>query len=158
MQHAPIILPDGAARVLVCIDSVCDAELHGRWYNPYRLNGQPFENVVGLLGGLERLYNTLMFPQSTVQLRCLGRSSRPQPSERKEVIRYMDDKSINAERGEKATFVVQIQFRQNATWQGTVTWAEKNSTCHFRSALELLKLMDESLQQETQPEEEKAAW
>ena len=44
--------------------------------------------------------------------------------------------------GEKATFVVRIQYRQNATWQGQVTWAEKNKTMSFRSALELLKLID----------------
>ena len=57
----------------------------------------------------------------------------------------MSDEIFKEKRGEKATFVVQVQFRQNATWQGTVTWAEKNETRHFRSTLELIRLMDESL-------------
>ena len=45
----------------------------------------------------------------------------------------------------KANFVVHVQFRQNATWQGTVQWLDKNKIQQFRSALELLKLMDEAL-------------
>ena len=49
------------------------------------------------------------------------------------------------------TFLVQIRNTQNATWQGTVTWAEKNETRHFRSTLELLRLMDQSLGEQQDP-------
>ncbi len=45
---------------------------------------------------------------------------------------------------EKGTFLVRIQFRQKETWQGQVTWAEENKTVSFRSALELLRLLDEA--------------
>ena len=54
----------------------------------------------------------------------------------------MKEETMNKHQGEKATFVVRIQYRQNASWQGQVTWAEKNKTVPFRSALELLKLID----------------
>lgn len=50
---------------------------------------------------------------------------------------------------ERATFMVRIQYRQNATWQGQVTWAEKQQTMLFRSALELLKLMDSTVSVDT---------
>lgn len=50
------------------------------------------------------------------------------------------------------TFVVQIMDSQNATWQGTVTWTEGRQTKPFRSALELLKLIDSSLNEHTQQE------
>jgi hypothetical protein len=39
---------------------------------------------------------------------------------------------------------VHIKFRQNASWQGSITWVEKEKTQNFRSALEMLKLMDEA--------------
>ena len=39
----------------------------------------------------------------------------------------------------------QVRYRQNATWQGDVIWAEKNERQSFRSALELLKLIDSAL-------------
>lgn len=47
--------------------------------------------------------------------------------------------------GEKNTFVIQVRCQQNATWQGSVHWVENEQTQHFRSALELIRLMDEAL-------------
>ena len=38
---------------------------------------------------------------------------------------------------------------ENETWQGKVIWAEKNRAQYFRSSLELLKLMDRALLDET---------
>lgn len=38
--------------------------------------------------------------------------------------------------------MIQILDRQNATWQGTVTWTDTGRKATFRSALELLKLID----------------
>ena len=29
-------------------------------------------------------------------------------------------------RGKKGTFVVHVRYKENATWQGEVVWAEKN--------------------------------
>ena len=51
----------------------------------------------------------------------------------------------NEQEKHKGTFVVKILDRQNATWQGTVTWIEEQKTQCFRSALELLKLIDGAL-------------
>lgn len=48
----------------------------------------------------------------------------------------------------RETFVVQIIDAQNATWQGTVTWAESRKTQPFRSALELIKLIDSALKEQ----------
>ena len=38
-----------------------------------------------------------------------------------------------------------FKYRENATWQGKVIWAEKNKEQYFRSALELLKMMEDAL-------------
>ncbi|NBK91634.1 hypothetical protein D5278_06500 [bacterium 1XD21-13] len=54
----------------------------------------------------------------------------------------MSKEDLEQKRGGKATFLVRVQYRQRATWQGQVTWLEKNRTVSFRSALELLKLID----------------
>jgi hypothetical protein len=45
----------------------------------------------------------------------------------------------------KETFIVKVEYCQNETWQGLVIWAEENKTVRFRSALELMKLMDEAM-------------
>ena len=39
-----------------------------------------------------------------------------------------------------------VQHLDNATWQGEVVWADQNRTQKFRSALELMKLMDSALE------------
>lgn len=48
----------------------------------------------------------------------------------------------------KKVFVVNIMDQQNATWQGTVTWTDGQKTAPFRSALELLHLIDSSLEEQ----------
>ena len=44
--------------------------------------------------------------------------------------------------GNKGTFIVKIDRCQNETWQGRVVWADENKTEYFRSALELMQLID----------------
>jgi len=55
----------------------------------------------------------------------------------------------------KCTFEISVKFKQNATWQGQILWAEKNLKQNFRSVLEMLKLMDEAL---TEGEEKAVIW
>ena len=54
--------------------------------------------------------------------------------------------------GRRETFVVQVLNTQNASWQGTVTWTDGGKTQSFRSALELIKLIDSALEEEMTPE------
>ena len=50
-------------------------------------------------------------------------------------------------KGELGTFIVKIQYTEHSTWQGSITWVEEDKTQNFRSALELLKMIDEALDQ-----------
>ncbi len=45
----------------------------------------------------------------------------------------------------KGTFIIEINHTDNATWQGKITWADENRQEHFRSALELIKMIDGAL-------------
>ena len=45
----------------------------------------------------------------------------------------------------KGTFIVKIEHCNNESWQGEVVWADEEKREKFRSALELLKLMDEAV-------------
>lgn len=47
--------------------------------------------------------------------------------------------------GVRSTFTIQIQFQQNATWQGSIAWVEGGKSQRFRSELEMLKLMMEAV-------------
>ncbi|WP_243125298.1 hypothetical protein [Clostridium transplantifaecale] len=63
-----------------------------------------------------------------------------------------DTKEMIKHEGMKATFVVNVIFRQHASWQGKVSWVEGKKTSYFRSALELIKLMDSTME-ESEPKE-----
>lgn len=43
-------------------------------------------------------------------------------------------------------FLITIHHQQNQSWQGTIQWLDTQKTCHFRSELELLSLMQEAVQ------------
>ena len=45
----------------------------------------------------------------------------------------------------KQTFVVEVIDQQNASWQGTVNWINTGKKENFRSALELIRLIDSAL-------------
>ena len=47
--------------------------------------------------------------------------------------------------GKLATFALRILFRQNASWQGSVTWLEGGQEQSFRSVLELVMLFSNAL-------------
>lgn len=45
----------------------------------------------------------------------------------------------------ESTFLLKIKYQENATWQGSVLWVNGNAEKPFRSALELIKLIDSAL-------------
>ena len=53
--------------------------------------------------------------------------------------------SMCDDREDTAVFRIQILFRENCTWQGNLIWQNEDQETVFRSALELLQLLDEIL-------------
>jgi len=51
-----------------------------------------------------------------------------------------------------SSFEVKVCFMQNATWQGKIQWIEQKQNQTFRSALEMLTLMDEALSEKEHAE------
>ena len=84
---------------------------------------------------MEDLLDGMQFPQSFTAVRSFSdpplRTGRPPGADMRE--------------GRCATFAVRVLFRQNASWQGSVSWLEGSREESFRSALELAFLMDSAL-------------
>ncbi len=53
------------------------------------------------------------------------------------------------------SFVVEVKSVENSSWQGTVSWVEGRKKEYFRSALELIRLMDSTLPNEGEKRFEK---
>lgn len=60
------------------------------------------------------------------------------------VMETFDD--VIGHRGTDATFVIRVQHRQHSSWQGELTWVDKQKKEYFRSALELVRLIDGALE------------
>lgn len=135
-------LHDLRSKTLMCVDKYNGVELSGRLFNVYFNKPIYFYDLYDLLMDIERILDKLNFPMPDFAARGFGACARhKRKPENEELTRQMSDEIFETERGEKATFIVQVQFRQNATWQGTLTWTDGKKTQKFRSALELLKLM-----------------
>ena len=58
---------------------------------------------------------------------------------------YVRKESLPDGDNANSSFEVKVCFTQNATWQGKIQWIEQRQKQTFRSALEMLTLMDEAL-------------
>lgn len=122
--------------VMICVDSYADRILTGRFHIASDQDAQPFNGLSQLLLGINRELDRENFPQSFSELRKFHTPS-VQPDSATAVLKQ--------ENGAIATFFVRILFRQNASWQGSVTWVEGKQEVYFRSVLELIVLMDNAL-------------
>lgn len=120
---------------VVCVDAYQKGKMSGHLQNPYLPSGETFESVMDFLRKMESLLDSMQFPQSFTAARAF--SKQPEPEEKPPV--------SDAQRGTCGTFAIRVLFRQNASWQGSVTWLEESREETFRSALELLFLMDSAL-------------
>ena len=123
--------------VNICIDRYENEDIYGRFYTSYDIEPTGFTGAVALLRKLEQFYDRLGFPLSTTEHRRFSGGSA-----RKEEMTMVSNNRIGKQQGDKASFLVNVQYRQNATWQGTLRWIEGKKEINFRSALELIRLID----------------
>ena len=120
----------------VCIDSYRDGEMTGRFYNRYLENGKAFVSLMQFLIEMEKTLDYMDFPKAYTVTRTFAKPPSGEDTCQTEQ---------ELRKGEKATFVIRVVFRQNASWQGTVVWLEGRQEQSFRSVLELLLLMENAL-------------
>lgn len=136
-----------STKMLLTVCSYERKEIKGYLYNAFFQKFIKFGSTCDLLFLLDRLMDRLQFPQAAMTYRSfyVGRAYRKAGKDlEREGYTVKDEKEL--EGSTNARFVVHVQFRQNATWQGTIQWLEGNKTQHFRSALEMLHMMDEALE------------
>ena len=155
------VSPAVASMIRVGIDRYSDSDWSGKIYT--RLQTEPIEyrNIGEMLEAMENIWDALGFPQEATIDRSFAKQQilRKKKSvinvsyikEAKDKIKTeLSEADMEKKRGEKDTFIVRIQYRQNATWQGHVTWVDENKTVPFRSALELIKLIDSTQNEKTE--------
>jgi len=128
---------------VLCIDTYQEDEPAGRIYTPNSEKGVQFRGLTAFFRQMEAALDTMDLPQSFTVMRTFGRN----PVRESEAL-----SGTGVREGSLATFLIRILFRQNASWQGSVTWLEGGQSQSFRSALELILLMDSVLKQDENEE------
>ena len=122
-------------RLTVCVDSYESGLMKGRILNA-DLETARFENLVQFLCAVEEFLEEQQAPQSYTSLRKFSDFIQMSGD---------NDTSNRNRKGAKATFELQVLFRQHSSWQGVIAWREGKKEQSFRSALELVILMDSAL-------------
>ena len=128
--------------VNVCIDNQEHHDNSGRMYCSYCKSALKFHNELELLLMMDGLMNHIDYPQNAVGVRSY-RNTGPKTAVRPDAV--LEKSELLHQRGSLATFLIHVQYRQYASWQGTVVWAERNIARTFRSELELMKIIESVL-------------
>ena len=133
---APRAWPDEYRTVLVCVDSYQNGNLQGRLYPPFSDEGPSFKSLSQFIAKMEQILDSIDFPKAYTITRTFSPPPEKPPASHNTT--YKD--------GALASFALRILFRQNASWQGSITWMEGKQEQSFRSTLELIFLMNSALE------------
>ncbi len=136
------VVPEDLRTSIIRIYRYDDKNLQGTFFNPYYGEEIPFGNLTRLLLLMDDYMDEIDCPQVSIKSRSFA--NQPKSAERitiaEKLLPDLDQEAI-------ATFKVKVLFRQSASWQGKLSWCEGKQETSFRSALELVKLMDSALPQ-----------
>jgi hypothetical protein len=130
--------------VVLCIDSNEDNFFKGRVYHAYNKGVIKVCCIEQLLFALDEFYNSIEFPYPSNDERTF-QEKREEKDFKIERERIMSDKELLNKHGDLGTFIIRVQHRQNSSWQGRITWMDKNKTLSFRSVWEMIKLIASAL-------------
>lgn len=145
--------------VVLCVENREKSRFGGRFYHSYSRAATEFLSMDEVLFQMEELYDSLNYPCPTTNERTfMSRSRKTKPGP--ERMKVMEDEELLSKHGELGTFLIRVQHRQNSSWQGRITWMEKDRTLYFRSIWEMIKLVADALDTVSEPEDgsEELSW
>ena len=138
--------------IVLCVDGIENSGCSGRFYHFYSSEPEAFSSLGEMLFKMESFFDNLNFPRRGNNERNFT-DTEPVYVQYKEREKRMSDKELLERHGQQETFIIRVQHRQNNTWQGRITWADKNKTLNFRSIWEMVHLMENALYEDL-PESE----
>ena len=133
----------------VCVDDLNDHFLSGRIASQRLTELIPFSDANHLISQLDAAMDTQQFPKAFQKLRTFSDSNTPEFPQDIPVAmsadEMMPEEHISTLHGKKATFLLCITMRRNASWQGVVDWLDGSPRQTFSSTLEFLNSLDQHL-------------
>ena len=144
--------------VILCVDQSGENQFTGRMYNAYSKETVTVNGIGHMLFELEQFLNSINFPHVSTNERSFREKVHAAAYKGKRE-KVMSDEELLKRHGEIGTFIIRVQHRQNSSWQGRITWIDKDETLYFRSVWELIKLIAGAIERtDGQSEEEDVSW
>lgn len=125
--------------IILCIDYYKEERIKGRIYYRYRKEPTEFNGMMEALLLIDDFFDELGYPFPGSKYHYFIKKEKIKKSD---MTKIWSDEEMLKNSGGKGTFVIRVEQRQHSTWQGKVTWVEEGKTESFRSALELIKMID----------------
>ncbi len=122
---------------IICIDEYVNKVPVGRIYNAYYENGVSFHGTIDLLLIVDAMLEDMKWPQAYSAHRFFRTP---------EEIHAPEKTAVDIKEGKEGTFSLRILFRQNSSWQGSLSWHEGGQEESFRSVFEMLILINSALE------------
>ena len=125
-----------AGTFLIYLDRYDEGIPSGQIYHPHTEECLHFKGLTQMLLCMEQTMDLENLPQSFHSVRSFFPFSAGFP----------DAADAHPRVGKLATFALQILFRRNASWQGSISWLEGKQRQSFRSVLELITLLNSAME------------
>lgn len=117
-----------------------NGDLQGNIFFPALSKTVLFTSAWNMLKQIEEDIILKGYPQATFKLPKWSKKSA-----KKSGVKKQKAKGKYKFENISGNFLMQVQYCQNATWQGTIHWMEGRQTKTFRSQFEMLKLIEEAI-------------
>lgn len=128
--------------IILCVDYYRDEKINGRIYHRYQTEPIRIGGMLETVFEIDAFFDRLGYPFPGTESHYFIKHEKTQ---RIKMTRKLSDEEMLKNNGEQGTFIIRVEQRQHSSWQGRVTWVEEGKTENFRSALELLKMIDGAL-------------
>lgn len=128
--------------IILCVDYYRDEKINGRIYHRYQTEPIRIGGMLEAVFEIDAFFDRLGYPFPGTESHYFIKHEKTQ---RIKMTRKLSDEEMLKNNGEQGTFIIRVEQRQHSSWQGRVTWVEEGQTENFRSALELLKMIDGAL-------------
>lgn len=122
---------------IICVDEYVNKIPVGRIYNAYYKDGVAFRGTIELLLIIDSMLEEMNWPQAYSSHRLFRAPEEAHAPEKT---------AVETKEGKLGTFSLRILFRQNASWQGSLSWIEGRQEESFRSVFEMLLLINSALE------------
>ena len=119
-----------------------DHDIAGVLVNDYYGFRIDYSSVGQLFSYLDEFLDYVNFPMAGTMRRTFGEG---EPGRRETMPEHVKDAGDGVTPDRPPDFMLHVQFRQGATWQGTLSRADRQTTRRFRSELELITLIMNAL-------------